>query len=158
MIVVFLWFVCFFFSSRRRHTRCALVTGVQTCALPIWLPAALDDRGCLVHLALGAQLVGGAGGADLGRRHPRLVPAEVADPGLLHPAHRAGPRLRSARPAASPGEERSMTEYLDIVMFAALLGAILIGYPGSFSLTCVAVVFSDLGWAFGVFYPSLLPA
>src|SRR3546814_8249196 len=28
--------VCFF-SSRRRHTRCALVTGVQTCALPIWL-------------------------------------------------------------------------------------------------------------------------
>src|SRR3546814_6524137 len=29
--------VCyFFFSSRRRHTRCALVTGVQTCALPIW--------------------------------------------------------------------------------------------------------------------------
>src|SRR3546814_434798 len=30
--------VLFFFSSRRRHTRCALVTGVQTCALPI-----LDD-------------------------------------------------------------------------------------------------------------------
>src|SRR3546814_8936634 len=28
----------FFFSSRRRHTRCALVTGVQTCALPIALP------------------------------------------------------------------------------------------------------------------------
>src|SRR3546814_9382608 len=27
--------VYFFFSSRRRHTRCALVTGVQTCALPI---------------------------------------------------------------------------------------------------------------------------
>src|SRR3546814_1050788 len=27
--------VWFFFSSRRRHTRCALVTGVQTCALPI---------------------------------------------------------------------------------------------------------------------------
>src|SRR3546814_3379701 len=27
--------VFFFFSSRTRHTRCALVTGVQTCALPI---------------------------------------------------------------------------------------------------------------------------
>src|SRR3546814_11893836 len=27
--------VFFFFSSRRRHTRCALVTGVQTCALPV---------------------------------------------------------------------------------------------------------------------------
>src|SRR3546814_7726853 len=25
-----------YFSRRRRHTRCALVTGVQTCALPIW--------------------------------------------------------------------------------------------------------------------------
>src|SRR3546814_13239178 len=34
MIIVF---VVFFFSSRRRHTRCALVTGVQTCALPISL-------------------------------------------------------------------------------------------------------------------------
>src|SRR3546814_16609347 len=29
----------FFFSSRRRHTRGALVTGVQTCALPIWVSA-----------------------------------------------------------------------------------------------------------------------
>ena len=33
----FFVFVFFFFSSRRRHTRCADVTGVQTCALPIWL-------------------------------------------------------------------------------------------------------------------------
>src|SRR3546814_17795348 len=31
--------MCFFFSSRRRHTRCALVTGVQTCALPIYGPS-----------------------------------------------------------------------------------------------------------------------
>src|SRR3546814_8082523 len=31
-------FLFFFFSSRRRHTRCALVTGVQTCALPIRRP------------------------------------------------------------------------------------------------------------------------
>src|SRR3546814_18802577 len=29
--------VVFFCSSRRRHTRCALVTGVQTCALPIYV-------------------------------------------------------------------------------------------------------------------------
>src|SRR3546814_5582904 len=33
-------FFLFFFSSRRRHTRCALVTGVQTCALPILLAGA----------------------------------------------------------------------------------------------------------------------
>src|SRR3546814_9406202 len=32
-------FLFFFFSSRSRHTRCALVTGVQTCALPILLAA-----------------------------------------------------------------------------------------------------------------------
>src|SRR3546814_2595946 len=46
-----------FFSSRRRHTRCALVTGVQTCALPIspsrdrpqWLPR--TDPGRCVSLA-----------------------------------------------------------------------------------------------------------
>src|SRR3546814_9185514 len=38
--VVF-YFVVFFFSSRRRHTRCALVTGVQTCALPIFGAVAL---------------------------------------------------------------------------------------------------------------------
>src|SRR3546814_3849293 len=41
LYIIYCILVCvcfFFFSSRRRHTRCALVTGVQTCALPIcWL-------------------------------------------------------------------------------------------------------------------------
>src|SRR3546814_10245049 len=36
MLVVWFLVLVFFFSSRRRHTRCALVTGVQTCALPIY--------------------------------------------------------------------------------------------------------------------------
>src|SRR3546814_5283354 len=43
----------FFFSSRRRHTRCALVTGVQTCALPICLrdwPFRLRDAAALESL------------------------------------------------------------------------------------------------------------
>src|SRR3546814_5265473 len=44
-------FVCFF-SSRRRHTRCALVTGVQTCALPISGTSA-------IALALTAFVAGG---------------------------------------------------------------------------------------------------
>src|SRR3546814_2451549 len=35
MLDVVVYVVFFLFSSRRRHTRCALVTGVQTCALPI---------------------------------------------------------------------------------------------------------------------------
>src|SRR3546814_7775514 len=36
ILYLILSFFFFFFSSRRRHTICALVTGVQTCALPIW--------------------------------------------------------------------------------------------------------------------------
>src|SRR3546814_824514 len=44
----------FFFSSRRRHTRCALVTGVQTCALPISRRCEAVDEG--LH-ALGARPV-----------------------------------------------------------------------------------------------------
>src|SRR3546814_5120311 len=39
----------FFFSSRRRHTRCALVTGVQTCALPISVPVEAYER---LHLGM----------------------------------------------------------------------------------------------------------
>src|SRR3546814_2291332 len=39
-MIIGAWVACLallvFFSSRRRHTRCALVTGVQTCALPIY--------------------------------------------------------------------------------------------------------------------------
>src|SRR3546814_3206221 len=42
-------FVEFFFSSRRRHTRCALVTGVQTFALPISL---LSTNGMRVRIRL----------------------------------------------------------------------------------------------------------
>src|SRR3546814_7096112 len=36
----FVLFVIFFFSSRRLHTSCALVTGVQTCSLPIYVATA----------------------------------------------------------------------------------------------------------------------
>src|SRR3546814_8470578 len=39
--MLYIVYLLFFFSSRRRHTRCALVTGVQTCALPISLVNAL---------------------------------------------------------------------------------------------------------------------
>ena len=51
-----------------------------------------------------------------------------------------------------------MTEYLDLLMFAVLIGAILLGYPVSFTLTGVAVVFAGLGWALGAFDVSLLGA
>src|SRR3546814_1316540 len=48
-------FFVFFFSSRRRHTRCALVTGVQTCALPICQRG--GSCGCSGLAALGDDLV-----------------------------------------------------------------------------------------------------
>src|SRR3546814_7546083 len=57
-----LLFFLFFFSSRRRHTRCELVTGVQTCALPISRGApgvvpgrALAHRVGTVRAGLGAE-------------------------------------------------------------------------------------------------------
>src|SRR3546814_10203526 len=43
----------FFFSSRRRHTRCALVTGVQTCALPISVSHVSEQRIYEQHPAKG---------------------------------------------------------------------------------------------------------
>src|SRR3546814_19001268 len=50
----------FFFSSRRRHTRCALVTGVQTCALPIVEPFTSDSPhilGLLIFCGVSAGII-----------------------------------------------------------------------------------------------------
>src|SRR3546814_3225254 len=47
----------FFFSSRRRHTRCALVTGVQTCALPILQASVRNDD----NEQFGSHTTGGIG-------------------------------------------------------------------------------------------------
>src|SRR3546814_8876996 len=51
--------IVFFFSSRRRHTRCALVTGVQTCALPI------SQAVLVIH--------GGAGAISRAKTTPAIV-------------------------------------------------------------------------------------
>lgn len=49
-----------------------------------------------------------------------------------------------------------MTGYLDLIMFAALMVAILSGFPVSFSIAGVGIVFAYLGWALGVMDISLL--
>src|SRR3546814_6862776 len=54
----------FVFSSRRRHTRCALVTGVQTCALPIFCKAMLET-GLLPDFIVVDGGEGGTGAAPL---------------------------------------------------------------------------------------------
>src|SRR3546814_1406994 len=62
--------VFFFLSSRRRHTRCALVTGVQTCALPI-----CDDQ---VELAVMQELVR-VDGTTVGTGDRKVEPAGVGE-------------------------------------------------------------------------------
>src|SRR3546814_5821454 len=73
----------FFFSSRRRHTRCALVTGVQTCALPI-SPLLDSDPGTEPsHVALAVRQLGGGGDEAMQAhlrwdRHCRLLTSRDA--------------------------------------------------------------------------------
>src|SRR3546814_15242522 len=68
MDLLYLWCI-FFFSSRRRHTRCALVTGVQTCALPI---SALSGQ----QFVIATQLIG------------QMDEAGYLEANLLQPAYR----------------------------------------------------------------------
>src|SRR3546814_19861725 len=61
----------FFFASRRLHTRCALVTGVQTCALPISTAASNRRIGCPGGLAMPASI------------RSRPVYTRATDPGAI---------------------------------------------------------------------------
>src|SRR3546814_853631 len=66
LCLFFCFFFLFFFSSRRRHPICALVTGVQTCALPICMGVSqhvhgTDNARCLIALALTTGQVGRPG-------------------------------------------------------------------------------------------------
>src|SRR3546814_4287604 len=84
----------FFVSSRRRHTRCALVTGVQTCALPIWIHApVLLFHGTLdqnVEIAQSKTMVRAL--KDAGR------PVELVEyPGLAHSLGTAAARTDMLR-------------------------------------------------------------
>src|SRR3546814_8545937 len=67
--------IVFFFSSRRRHTRCALVTGVQTCALPIFGQ----------HRPRQASGRGGPGGAVPGCCHRRALGEGILESGGRDP-------------------------------------------------------------------------
>src|SRR3546814_4561237 len=68
------------FSSRRRHTRCALVTEVQTCALPI-SASATGSRGRRVggHVELGRVELAGRGIVAIG-------PEQITPPSALYRA------------------------------------------------------------------------
>ncbi|WP_412051401.1 MULTISPECIES: TRAP transporter large permease [unclassified Hoeflea] len=51
-----------------------------------------------------------------------------------------------------------MSQYLDLIMFAGLMGGILLGFPVSFTIAGIAVIFAYLGWALGVMDITLLGA
>src|SRR3546814_16688272 len=81
----------FLFSRKRRLTRCALVTVVQTCALPIYLPEPLIaigiERGVDPFPANGEHAGGGAReipdqAAPIGRHH-HGVPGKTVIKALL---------------------------------------------------------------------------
>src|SRR3546814_1041701 len=112
-VVVSLVFV--FFSSRRRHTRCALVTGVQTCALPIYLeeqPRHAVDAA----LSLADPVLPRGELLEPGRRRPAGLPDQHPAGAVLHAGHqphrgprpyRAVRRLRHARHRPDRSEEHT---------------------------------------------------
>src|SRR3546814_4829087 len=93
---------CFFFSSRRRHTRCALVTGVQTCALPIFLKNHYEWLDCFDKLVLLFD------GDETGREWSRKD-AAVLPPGKVHIGEIQG--HKDARRALMAGEGQRSEEH-----------------------------------------------
>src|SRR3546814_6921492 len=101
--------MCLFFlcSSRIRQTRCALVSGVQTCALPIYHGVALVDQ---TYLREVVQVLVGLEGAErvrdsLIRNRQRAaafaietgVPVNLDEIGEADVSHRPSPRTLAAR-------------------------------------------------------------
>src|SRR3546814_11382660 len=66
--------VLVFLSSRRRHTSCALVTGVQTCTLPIW-----GNRAGVAHRSAPAFGAGRRGAAMLARSRAARCPRQPVE-------------------------------------------------------------------------------
>src|SRR3546814_7705790 len=92
--------ISFFFSSRRRHTICALVTGVQTCALPISHDPKLDDPALARALNSPAFYIGALGSRKThAARLERLGAAGFTDKELARIHGPAGLPIGAAGPA-----------------------------------------------------------
>src|SRR3546814_14657647 len=88
--------VCFSFSSRRRHTSCALVTGVQTCALPICAAASSwpeASAGEFFARYFEAVQVGDGKAFVTGYSEPELAGSRMRQPGYDVPIYRRPPNL-----------------------------------------------------------------
>src|SRR3546814_8910566 len=98
----------FFFSSRRRHTRCALVTGVQTCALPICRSLRLSVRGLPLPKAVGRPTVAADQDADL--VVPRHTPTPLGPgdkPYWIHTSPLPCPDRHPGQASVSRSEEHT---------------------------------------------------
>src|SRR3546814_17857804 len=97
-----------FFASRSRHTRCALVTGVQTCALPIWRRSEgrRGDGGGRPPDAARRKAFGAGGQApELSRFRTLLRQLRPHGPAALRAGSRQGERLvQGRRPDGHAGE------------------------------------------------------
>src|SRR3546814_6634373 len=111
---------CVFFSSRRRHTRCALVTGVQTCALPISRQNAagsagrklcLEPRGIEVYTAISAAMLG----VEKQRFIDLVVHADCVGGGVALDAGDTGP-IGQALPADGAARSEEHTSELQSLM------------------------------------------
>src|SRR3546814_10595111 len=94
----------FFFSSRRRHTRCALVTGVQTCALPISAACDAGPHSSIVAATESASsdlfICPGPPRSRVAERYrPRIRPGEVRP---VHPCVSTGCSTVRSAPASTP--------------------------------------------------------
>src|SRR3546814_1586248 len=121
-------FRVFFFSSRRRHTRCALVTGVQTCALPIFDTSDLNvhqlRRRVTTDLNLDLDTSLSLLFESFAYRHGVPADADFVFDARVLPNPHWDPRLRPLS-----GRDRDVAEYLnaqpDVVNYVAQVSGFL---------------------------------
>src|SRR3546814_297609 len=112
----------FFFSSRRRHTSCALVTGIQTCALPV--RHSMSPHGCTKS---GWAMTDAAPACPLPPRRPLVGWWDFMVRGWRPAASWTCVAILLTRGAVIPIVQlcrREPVDAFDFVAFAALAGAL----------------------------------
>src|SRR3546814_13422738 len=143
----------FFFASRRRHTRCALVTGVQTCALPIFTALGGFQNGTVFVLTgldgeRKAELMKGALSALL-ESNPGIDELQFEHIGAVKQNPATQLEASTFLRVGVKGTEESVGR----AFFDAVVEVGLANYPGLFSMRGDA----RSARSFGVFWPAFVP-